>query len=70
MNTLQAFVRAYPDSSFAYTSLAQGFMKTQQFAKAKVNFEKSLKIVKSSDIKAPSVADYLQDMVNAASSKL
>jgi predicted alpha/beta superfamily hydrolase len=70
IETLKLFVDTYPHSSFAYTSLASGYMSTKQFSLAKTNFESAIKMVEQKGQSDPSVIDYLQDMVAAAQAKM
>ncbi len=60
---LELFVGMHPYSSFAHSSLGQGYLKTEQFALAKQSFETSLQIVKNADKPNPSVVDFLQHML-------
>jgi hypothetical protein len=66
IDTLRLFVDTYPNSSFAYTSLGSGYLRTKQFALAKANFETAIKMVEQKGESDPSVIDYLHDMVAAA----
>lgn len=70
IDTLKLFVDTYPSSSFAYSSLGSGYLKTRQFALAKANFEAAINIVKQQDISDPSVLDYLQDMLATAEASI
>jgi hypothetical protein len=70
IETLTLFVETYPHSSFAYTSLGSGYLRTKQFTLAKTNFETAIKMVKQKGEGDPSVIDYLQDMVAAAQSNI
>ncbi|MDP5148959.1 alpha/beta hydrolase-fold protein [Rheinheimera baltica] len=66
IDTLKLFADTYPNSSFAFSSLGSGYLRTKQFALAKANFEAAIKIVKKKGVSDPSVIDYLQDMVAVA----
>ncbi|WP_168204285.1 alpha/beta hydrolase [Aliikangiella coralliicola] len=70
IDTLKQWVSTYPASSFAYTSLARGYMFTEKFTLAKLNFENAIKIVTKKEIKDPSVMDYLKDSVEEAQNKI
>lgn len=70
IDTLKLFADTYPNSSFAYSSLGSGYLRTKQFSLAKANFETAIKIVKQKGVSDPSVIGYLQDMVAAAQSNI
>lgn len=70
IDTLKLFADTYPNSSFAYSSLGSGYLRTKQFSLAKANFETAIKIVEQKGVSDPSVIGYLQDMVAAAQSNI
>ncbi|WDE08841.1 alpha/beta hydrolase [Thalassomonas viridans] len=70
INTLRLFASTYPKSSFSHSSLASGYMRTKQYANAKLNFEQALKLAKQKGVDDFTVIDYLEDMVANAQSKL
>ena len=70
LDTLKRFVSTYPSSSFAYSSLASGYMQTKEFALAKQNYDKAIEIVKAKNVSDASVLDFLQDMANVAAGQI
>jgi len=70
MAALSLFIQNYPESSFAHKSLADGYMKTKAFKSAKASYQKALDIVIQNQVNDPTVADFLNDMINLAASKL
>lgn len=70
IETLKWFVKTHPTSSFSHSDLGRGYLRTQQFALAKLNFDKAIEIIKQSNVTDKSVLDFLQDMANSAKSKM
>ncbi|GAA0812823.1 hypothetical protein GCM10009111_07300 [Colwellia asteriadis] len=69
-DTLNYFVKSYPELSYAHQNIAHAYMKTKQYALAKQNFEKALEISKQETGISYTVIDYLKDMITTAEAKL
>lgn len=70
METLYYLVKQFPQSSHAHKNLADGYMKTEQYGKAKQSYEKALAIVEKLNLPDPFVADAIRDMVKGAQAKM
>lgn len=68
--TLNYFVKLYPELSYAHQNLAHAYMKTEQYALAKQSFARALKISEGEKGISYTVTDYLKDMINTVEAKL
>lgn len=69
IKTLEQFVRDYPENSYAYMTLAQGYAKVKKYKQSYDGFIQALTLAKQQKSEANTI-DAFQDMVNQAKTKL
>jgi predicted alpha/beta superfamily hydrolase len=69
-DTLNYFVKSYPELSYAHQNIAHAYIRTEQYSLAKKSFEKALNLAKKQKNISYTVKDYLKDMIKAAEAKL